>query len=70
MDDSSSNSDNWRSRVKIWFGSPIVNLFWNIFCHLLAALQAANLAVALAPLTKIIQNKKRQKILFDKFYDQ
>ena len=40
------------------------------FCHLLAALQAANLAVALAPLTKIIQNKKWQKILFDKFYDQ
>ena len=52
----------------IWFTD--CNLFWNIFCHLLAALQAANLAVALAPLTKIIQNKKWQKVLFDKFYDQ
>ena len=63
MDDKSSGVKNMICFTDLHF-------FRYIFCHLLAALQAANLAVALAPLTKIIQNKKWQKILFDKFYDQ
>ena len=63
MDDNSSGVKNMICFTDLHF-------FRYIFCHLLAALQAANLAVAFAPLTNILKNRKWQKILYDKFDDQ
>ena len=72
MDDSSSDSDKVlevQGRNMIWFTDCKFILKYD--CHLLAALQAANLAVAFAPLTNILHNKKWQKrLFFDKFYDR